>query len=572
VEQTAADQLRRLLQATYARRQGGKRADFIREFLTSPEAGQVYGQLRQQGVERGEVLKTLTELGPRLAQKKYPIETSRLWETFFPTGTRANFLILAPGRELGTLRLASDQAEKALAKNLPEAQRKLAALAEELKIAPESLMITPPQVAKEGAVAELSQPSFWVTVSKLAKGLDVSKDEVLKQLGSVGKLPIGIKQPYKGGLFGRHFQFRKGLLRPPTDPKALQMDLESYLSEAARVTELGPALRSAGKLYPAIARIAGGEKTGLARWYEKYLQNVGGVPKWYEKRISEAALRMAEQNHWASSLVGPLAGDPAALRRFSSQVRTFQTMAKLGLRLTSVVAQLSQTVINTGSVVKPQTLVRAIYEAVHRPRRWDWLFRDATVAQLTGQAGMVEAEIRPGLRGLFDTSMWMFKKGEELNQRVASIAGFIEKTGITDPLIASKSALRGEGTEAAFKLLLRTQFHYGPANLPSALQGSMESILFQFRPFLINQVGFMMGLAPKEAAKFFTTLGVLTGAGAIPLIEPAHRFLFPFSPLTPAVRGIEELQIRYPGGLCGPSRGFRGYAGVQHRNLGELPS
>ncbi|KKK52183.1 hypothetical protein LCGC14_3107470, partial [marine sediment metagenome] len=131
---------------------------------------------------------------------------------------------------------------------------------------------------------------------------------------------------------------------------------------------------------------------------------------------------------------------------------------------------------------------------------------------------------------------------------------------------AIKGSVRREGIEAARDLIFRTQFHYGSANTPAFMEGPMGALVGQFKPFLINQMGFILGMNKKEGLRFFTALGLLAGTGAIPFAEPADKMMASaFGPGYPGAQlfhGLQDFQIKHPR----VSAGLPGLAGI---NIGQ---
>jgi hypothetical protein len=270
---------------------------------------------------------------------------------------------------------------------------------------------------------------------------------------------------------------------------------------------------------------------------------------------------MAETPGPFQGLFRRYAGDEFAMRKFTSNVRAFQTVTKLGFTLRAPLVNLTQ-MLSTMAVVGPRVAIRAIWEALYNSKKWDWLFREARIFHVTGQAEQLMQQQMSKIASFgVHNALYLFQKSERLLRKTAAIAGYLstlERAGLRGGGLnpwKGFGPLRPQGIKAAQDIIFRTQFHYGSADTPAFMEGPLGAMVGQFKPYLINQMGFLMGLNKKEAFRFFTALGVLAGTGAIPLVEPAEKMmasiLGPGFPGSQVFHGLQDLQMKYPRATAG---------------------
>ncbi|KKL71586.1 hypothetical protein LCGC14_2093430, partial [marine sediment metagenome] len=502
----AVRQTRRLTQSMFAQRQALRmsmeRADMLRGTEFGQKVGSRAKELLGAGISRqtarAQAFKETLTKGMAGIREKFPVKGARFWESYFPTGQRATHFILAPAiGPSGKLayRLAPG---RPLPQGLKQADKMMAEIAEDYGIDPKSLIAVPTRPRTGTITTQVSRGAFFSTIQKLSEGLGLSKKEVITLLGEKGPMPIGIRQPFRKGKFIGSDLYRRGLLDQPTE--GLEEFLRSSISQHARFTGLTQPLREAGALQPLIEKLAGGPETGPAKYWQRYISSVAGQPTQFERRVADAVDRIALRPGPFQDTFRREAGNPFALRKFVAKVRAFQTVSKLGFRLLSPLVNTTQTILNTQGVMGPRITARSIWEATHNTEKWQWLYQDARIFHTFGRAEQLfEQEVGAFGQKMIKIGLYAFQASESLNRRVAAIAGYLgalEKAGISGGGVAPwtiKGSVRREGVEAARDLIFRTQFHYGTADVPSFMEGPIGALVGQFKPFIINQIGFIMG-------------------------------------------------------------------------------
>lgn len=97
----------------------------------------------------------------------------------------------------------------------------------------------------------------------------------------------------------------------------------------------------------------------------------------------------------------------------------------------------------------------------------------------------------------------MFQRPEFLNRKVATAAMYLmEKATGASELAAMESAIRANWM---------TQFTYNMASLPKIMRGPTGKMVFQFMPYLANEIRFMANLSPFEWFKYLSWQTALSG-------------------------------------------------------------
>ncbi|KKL93409.1 hypothetical protein LCGC14_1874980, partial [marine sediment metagenome] len=557
---------RQLTQAPLAAHQSEKIKMALAGFRRSQKAKEGIKAATKALVESGMPVQAARKLAQRQVTtgagkefaKAFPITKHPKYESYFPRGQTAAFTVRGASGEVpvGT-------ATRPLAQSLSEADKVVQKLAKEMGVSPGTFEVVPAGVRTGELTTAVGQQQFFATITKLAKGLGTTSEDVLKMLSSKGEgiMPLSIRQPFKKGKFAGAFQQRRNILGPVPEAERPEA-IERYLRQQARWEGLNRPLHELGRTQPLIEKYGGGPGSPMAKYWERYGKSVAGHPTDFENHIASVIDRMAVTPGPFQGIFRKYAGSPFAMRKFAANVRAYQTVTKLGFRLLSPLVNLTQTLMSTQGVAGPRITARSIFEAMHNDKKWQWLYRDARIFHVTGQAEqLLEEETSKIAQMAIRGGLWAFQKSESLNRRVAAIAGYLgvlEKAGLKgggpNPW-AHYGPLRREGIEAARDLIFRTQFHYGTADVPSFMEGPIGALVGQFKPFIINQVGFIMGMNKKEAFRFFTALGLLAGTGAIPLVEPVDKmlasFLGPGYPGAQVTHGLQNLQIKYPRATAG---------------------
>lgn len=503
-----------------------------------PTWGKLRGQMnlgwaQQQMAERQRVIEEMLGKGATQAEAEAAARTQipslkPPIEGYWPHGASANYFVL---RKQPSGNFALTPGSRDVARTYAEAQD-IAQRHLEAGVPESDISILPRKDVFAGrgtGATRLPRPAFWGLVSKLAKREGVSPSELLEDFGS--ELPVAIKKPpYAGGKFAGFRQKREDILGAPEHTLE---DLKSYLAQSSRFSAMNAPLASVGREREGIVKLLGGEGSSWQKWLDKYLDRVAGKPSDFENRVNELMMSAAEKGN---SLAAHFAGDPYALRRLAGSVRMLTGLNKLGFSPSSAIWNLAQT-SNTFAIHGSRVTARAIWEVLQHGPKWEPIFKELHIAPgAGGKAGVEQLEEMAGttLSKLYGGGLWLFGKAEGFNRRVAATAGYL----------AAKEA--GATHEAALKsaadTILRTQFHYGAANVPEIMAGPLGKIIFQFRPFIVNQLAFMLGLSKREAARFFPAIAALAGTGAIPLREEADALFN----LTKDQQPIAEFELKHP--------------------------
>lgn len=505
----------------------------------------------QQLAERRRITEQFGERGipPRLARRQAtalaPLAPPR--KGYYPYGATANYFVLEPAAEAGLVSELADEgllesAERGfklipgrgVAATRREAEEVAARYAAESGTPIESLKIIergPAGPHMEGF--GLPRPTFWALVNRLAGAQGVKPQELLKELGP--ELPIRVRPAkWARGKFKGFRQQRLGKLAPP---EPAWEDLERYVVQSAQFKAMTGPLAFAGRRREAILGLAGGEQTPLGQYWERYLQGVAGQPSKWEQRVLDGLTNLAQQDTTLGRLASRYAGDPFAVRRISGGIRGLETLAKLGFSLSAPLWNMAQ-LSNLVGVTSLRETMAAAREVIFHPERWERVFEQAGVIPLSGKVGQMTLEELGGpIKAIYPAAMWLFNKSEQFLQRAAVVAGF--KRG---------------GMEEARRVLIRTMFHYGKADVPEILRGPFGAVIGQFKPYLLNQMFFILGMNRREAMRYFPVLMALAGTGAIPFKEQFDDIAYLFTEESP----ISELEVRHPR----LTTGLPGLAGV----------
>lgn len=219
-----------------------------------------------------------------------------------------------------------------------------------------------------------------------------------------------------------------------------------------------------------------------------------------------------------------------------------QAMAMLKLSgLMSALVNLTQVPINLVTVVGVRAVLRS-YLALTRIRfdpEVQRVLHDSGIALRVTKSAFSMLRDLPGMpKNIMDriagTLLFFFDSAEKINVATSVLAGYY------------RARAAGHNYEEAVRfgkrVMERTQFRYGVENLPPFLRHPISRFLFQFKPYLINEINFVASiLTPpasrhipgridprwKELTRFALAIGTIGGLTGFPLVAYLDRKLYP---------------------------------------------
>lgn len=361
---------------------------------------------------------------------------------------------------------------------------------------------------------------------------DIKKfTESIRNSGAVGveELLDDIEQTAAQAVFGanrpstikpRSANKRKLGLREFSKDPLVALDL--YLSNTERAIAYGNFESEAAQILSAIPDAT----PELGRFANDFVKRALGRP-------SDVELQFQAVADWMTRAFGIGQGGarPAALRRYSSLIRGYETVARLGNPFSGVINS-TQILFNTVPVLGPRWAAEG-FKAVATPGRFKAAhakFRGTEVEEVLGDmvltdADGLSAELMRNLRRLggkqgklsagVDTikSMMLFAfNGAEKVNRLVTAEGAYRKA-------VAEGRAATAFSEAA-EVVRRTQFSFlgDLGNKPQILDGPVGGTLFQFKSFLFAEIDFVMGLNKRQQTAFMTIMGSLGGVSALAAI------------------------------------------------------
>lgn len=303
--------------------------------------------------------------------------------------------------------------------------------------------------------------------------------------------------------------------KPGVDPKTLVLPqravllrdfgedpfeaLSTYIYNAERTVQL-TGFENVAK--PIIAMLPDSQGN-LRAWAQQYMDDVMGRPRQAEIWFDHLMERMG------------LDVKPRALRRYTSAIRRWETVSRLGGVFSGVV-NLTQTAINTYPVLGARYTARGIGALANSSRA----IKELTEAGVDLGMYMPFTAENAGFSGTaFDSFSAAFKEKRFVKavERI-SLAAFngVEKVNRLIAAWGSYQRALDQGLEKkaagriAQETMERTQFNYRISNMPELLRGPIGGLLLQFKSFIANEIDFIASLSPREAARFGQAV-VMTG-------------------------------------------------------------
>lgn len=567
------EQLRKLLLRADAIEQRASRTSWLsRAFTGRGEPGRYFKQaflaeyktLRAQGLKPQAARDAAKQAAGRAAveQARQLFPTHRPGaHTYFPLSEQGSYQLRVPtiGPD-GKLTYALPGRE-GFAKTLAEAEAKVPELAARLGIPADRIAIVPTMSsAARRAPAELTRGAYFSLLSKLERGLELSREELMKILGP--DAPVAIRQPFRAGLIAPHQRQRLGVLGLPTE--GLERRLQRYFYEHARVSTLSDPLRELGALYPRLVQQYGKE-AGWPTFLERVMRDVAGHPRPFEQAMARAMESWVRSRNPILRHFGKhYGGDAFAFRRLSAYIRAYQSMRLLGganLRapLTNL-TQFSAAVAKLGY----SPVAYGAHQVTTNLKKWRFLERKLGIWNPLGRAEPITADVPhdKALQAISSVMMKGFSASEYFLRMSTAIGAYSQMFAREVAAGASKQQAREAALRYARNIVDETMFHYGRADVPDILASPLGALLGQFRTFLLNQTALIFGLKnAKEAVRFFGTLGAMTGVGAVPFVPDVERAalswfggLLPNNELLNDLRReggvvsglLERAELRYP--------------------------
>ena len=378
------------------------------------------------------------------------------------------------------------------------------------------------------AAIELGGRAYWNFIRRAQEALGLNKSEIQE-------LTRGLTKPKGGVKFFGNIQARErelaGFLDDPLEAAAI------YSHGLARKLAFHDFEKKSLQALEQAGLKAGGQPV-LHDAIGDYIGRVLGRPGPLEKSWDS----MVKYAFGPEGALGSLPIRPEQLRlgRIATNIRKLEGWARLGYSGSSSFVNLTQTVVNTASIIG---------------------YKDTLAATtLLSKASPIGKRVTPALAGQIDDlliemgveyavplsamgaaakdmhklawwhPLYLFNKAETINRSVASLGGYMQalRTGQGRSAQLAKEgkwaeaikAARVDGTHdaaviAGRKLSDRTQFVYSVEDLPALLAGPAGQVLGQFKPFLVNELQFISELRGAEIARFLTSLTAMGGVGAL---------------------------------------------------------
>jgi len=359
--------------------------------------------------------------------------------------------------------------------------------------------------------AGLSARGAEIFFESLEAGAKLGPED-LRALVNVGR--VG-RQRGPGEKFFGHGMQRKGLPGYVLDPfEAMKM----YIYGASRKIAFNKYEAHAETLIQAIKEQKGFSETHPeVMLMRSYVNRMLGRPGPIERRWREGMEKVtAHSPDWLEPIVGKSGlGNP---RKISGAITYTMAMMKLGWSMPAVVANASQTVVNTASEIGYVPTLRALRLLGDKRQR------ESVLA--LGRAMGVDVMMPLGsdlYRGAAATSggvmgwlnpLYLFNKTESANRLIAGLAQYQKSILTRQPAdVALKEARR---------FILKTQFDYSIADAPTVTTGPLGSTMFQFQKFRIKETEFVWDLrhSPAKMARFGINMTVIAGIGGIMALPP----------------------------------------------------
>jgi len=250
--------------------------------------------------------------------------------------------------------------------------------------------------------------------------------------------------------------------------------------------------RQKADMMMAQARIEGMGPTADAAM-EGYMNRVMGVPGAAERSIGNAMSKVVEG--MSPETWKPFLERNFTPRRVSGMVATAMYLSKLGWSAPAVVAQLSQTVINTATLLGYRPVARAMKELATRdPAKQKWIRGLLAEMEPELMAPLGVDVLTPILK---DVPWWWptyaFNKGDTWNRAIAGFASYLDD--------AAKGIKGPQAMANARKIIRETNFEYSIADAPAFTAGPLGQLLFQFKKFTVKELEFLWAGATKGTAK-----------------------------------------------------------------------
>jgi N12 class adenine-specific DNA methylase len=215
-------------------------------------------------------------------------------------------------------------------------------------------------------------------------------------------------------------------------------------------------------------------------------------------------------------------------RQFMGDVASDVAHLKLGLvlNLASATVNLSQTVINTYPILGERWTGVGLARAI--PALWSLSINAGQRGRMSGDAILLERagirsnfsvtadspaaliEDRTTLERLKKLSMLAFQSAEQINRATAFLGALARAE--------ASGKQPGPAFQEAVEVLGRTQFEGGVATRPEILRSHLLRLPTQFKNFMAQQIGFVMGLRGAEIPRFLGSLFLLAGAFGLVLL------------------------------------------------------
>jgi hypothetical protein len=416
---------------------------------------------------------------------------------------------------------------------------------------------------------------YQMLVSALSSATGADPVEVNAMIARTGALAPGAKAPWSA-----HFEKRAMALKPLKDEDPL-LSLLVYNTRLARARYRHEVLvaRDAfldSSMDRALASAAGVEPLGNLRnfrqYADDYINAVLGERTTLDRKLDAVLGFFNMVAHAPKAVVRELMGRGEGIpistlldwrfhhrayqgRYAASQIVALQSQLKLAFSPTSAAVNLSQLATNTAPIIGERYLYRGMKEAYKHSKGTlsaseaeivEDIFRVSGVRfqtgrHMAGDVGLdwVRSSIKPGKGAGFAQwaryySMYMFDGAEQVNRRVTALGGYHYAREV-------KGMEHAAAARYARRLVAETQFYYESFAQPMFMQGSVQRVLFQFKPFLVNQLSFekdllrtamgkgtpLMGMTQGEAFKallrhggYYLALGGMRGALNHPFLLP----------------------------------------------------
>jgi hypothetical protein len=266
-----------------------------------------------------------------------------------------------------------------------------------------------------------------------------------------------------------------------------------------------------------------------ARYVEKYIDDVQGVPTYFEMLL----------NNSIKAAFGSFVKSERPALWAMNNVMHITSVMKLGLlNLSSGIVNLTQN-INTFSQVPTKHYAKALAKVIRPDAKTKALLKRAGIEYQFGLSDTGGYSMTHKAKGILDLTMITFSKPEHWNRSISFLAGYYWGKGQG----ASEAASMALGK----KMTMQTQFDYSVADTGAIFRmNPLARAALQFKPFAVKQVEFMLGVTKQGMVtniKFWIPYLLMVGGLGLPLskgVASLIEYLTGWNPIKATKKAVME--------------------------------